>query len=104
MYKYDGSLYHELIFNDIHAAAEERGQWIDVYIRFKVINSDDIPSDLVEPSGLLICDKNGDPVQYVVLDEGCDTEYQFTNDEKKQIMGHIEDHDLLQNWLMPYKS
>jgi len=101
MYKYDGSEYRELKFASIEAHAEERdGQWIDVYFKFTPANPAHMPTELQLPSGWLICTIYGQPVQYVVLDDGCDTEYQFTEDEKQQIMSDIERTRLLERWLL----
>jgi hypothetical protein len=64
---------------------ERRGQWVDVFLSMQLAESDLLPNGLDSPNILVICAVNGDIVQIVLQDEGCDSEFQFTYTEKEQI-------------------
>jgi len=100
MIKYDGSHYKELKFASIRADADLRdGQWIDVYFDFVASVPQDLPVELRQPSGWLICSSEGEVVQFVVLDEGCDSEYLFTEDEKNQVLEYIRQNHVLKSFI-----
>ncbi|MNR64771.1 hypothetical protein D3C85_1875280 [compost metagenome] len=51
-----------------------------------------LPEGLMDPSILVICNIEGDIVQIVLHDEGCDSEFQFTYAEKEQIETYVNQH------------
>ncbi|NHN30677.1 hypothetical protein [Paenibacillus agricola] len=87
-----GSLhYAELKFEQIRATTELRdAQWIDVLLRFELKQGSVLPEDLTELSALIICTYAGAVAQIVPQDEGRDCEFQFTEDEKEQLLGYYE--------------
>ncbi|RXT13759.1 hypothetical protein [Ammoniphilus sp. CFH 90114] len=70
------------------------GQWIHVYVSFKL---DSIPQGLSDPSALVILNDEKEVVQMVVLDEGCDSEYKLTEVEQKQISTFLQEQKVLEN-------
>jgi hypothetical protein len=64
---------------------ERRGQWVDVFLSMQLAESESLPNGLESPSILVICTVNGEIVQIVLQDEGCDSEFQFTYTEKEQV-------------------
>lgn len=87
-----GSLdYAELRFQQLRAAIELRdSQWIDVELYFELEPGSKLPEGLTELSALLICTYAGDIAQIVPQDEGRDCEFQFTSDEKAQLVSYYE--------------
>jgi hypothetical protein len=87
-----GSLdYAELKFHQLRSQIEPRDtQWIDVELRFELDQGTMLPNDITELSALIICTYAGAVVQIVPQDEGRDCEYQFTEDEKRQLLGFYE--------------
>ena len=69
---------------------EPRGQWQDIYLGIHMENGESFPEDLLAPSVLVICNQEGDIVQIVLQDEGCDCEYQFTLTEKAKIESFVQ--------------
>ncbi|ANE47788.1 hypothetical protein SY83_17540 [Paenibacillus swuensis] len=96
MMKYDSDYYSEIQFINMKAEVEfrEDGQWIDIFIGFEVAPNTPLSDEMKELSALLICNAAGHIVQWVVLDAGCDSEYQFTPDEKAQLTAFAEGLDL----------
>ncbi|MCD1257519.1 hypothetical protein B5M42_001545 [Paenibacillus athensensis] len=64
---------------------ETRGQWLDIYLRLIQEPDAPLPEELEDPGVLLICTRQGEPVQLVVQDGGCDCEFQLTPSEKERI-------------------
>jgi hypothetical protein len=64
---------------------ERRGQWIDIFIALQMDEGETLPEGLDFPSLLIICSSQGEIVQIVLHDEGCDSEFQFTFTEKEKI-------------------
>jgi hypothetical protein len=47
---------------------------------------ENIPSDLVDPEALLITNQDGEVLQVILREEGCDSPlFQFTENEKEQL-------------------
>lgn len=63
---------------------EERGSWLDLYYKVKA-SAGTLPDDLTDPEIKVICNRKGILAEAVLLDVGCDSEYQFTVNEKEQI-------------------
>lgn len=72
--------------------SEVRGQWRDIYLRMHLEVGEMFPEDLIDPSILVICNLEGEIVQIVLHDEGCDCEFQFTYAEKAQIENFVQGH------------
>jgi hypothetical protein len=72
--------------------SEIRGQWRDIFLRLHKEAGEEFPEDLIDPSILVICNLEGDIVQIVLHDEGCDSEFQFTLSEKAQIEDYVQQH------------
>lgn len=87
-----GSLnYAELKFEQIKATIELRdAQWIDVSLRFKLKQGSVLPADMTELSALIICTYSGAVAQIVPQDEERDCEFQFTDEEKEQLLAFYE--------------
>ncbi|MVP02386.1 hypothetical protein [Paenibacillus lutrae] len=71
---------------------ERRGLWIDVRLNLQAEPGQVLPEDLSDPSVYVICNLEGTIVQYILLDEGCDSEFMFTPAEKEQIAAFIRQH------------
>ncbi|UKS29072.1 hypothetical protein LOZ80_09145 [Paenibacillus sp. HWE-109] len=72
--------------------SELRGQWKDVFLGIHLLEGESWPEDLIDPSVLVICNLEGEIVQIVLHDEGCDCEFQFTYSEKAQIEAYVQQH------------
>ncbi|MFD2612232.1 hypothetical protein [Paenibacillus gansuensis] len=95
MMKYDSDYYSELTFINMEAEIEHRdGQWIDIYVRLTLDSAVPAPEEMEQLSAWVICNAGGNIVQIVALDAGCDTEYQFTPDEKRQLSAFVQTLDL----------
>lgn len=70
---------------------ERRAQWVDIFLSLQLASGEKLPPGLESPSLLVICTPQGDIVQIVLQDEGCDSEFQFTYTEKEQIERFIFD-------------
>jgi hypothetical protein len=68
---------------------ERRGQWVDVYVSIHLEAGEHLPDGLAAPSVLVICNLQGEIVQVVLHDEGCDSEFQFTLSEKAHIEAFV---------------
>ncbi|MDR6882357.1 hypothetical protein [Bacillus sp. 3255] len=91
MMKY-GDEHAEHRFTLSFAERESRGQWLDIFLDIHKEADEMFPEDLVDPSVLVICNSQGDIVQIVLHDEGCDCEFQFTYAEKAQIEKFVQEH------------
>ncbi|MDR6549746.1 hypothetical protein [Paenibacillus qinlingensis] len=91
MMKY-GAEHEEHQFSLCFLETESRGQWQDVYLGIQLAEGEDFPEGLIDPSILVICNTDGDIVQIVLHDEGCDSEFQFTFSEKAQIENYVNQH------------
>jgi hypothetical protein len=81
----------ELKFERIRATIEWRdAQWIDVWLRFELKPGSVLPEEITELSALAICTYSGAVAQIVPQDEGRDCEFQFTEDEKRQLLDFYE--------------
>ena len=89
MIKYGSMEMTELKFNNISSLVEKRGQWIDIYLKFDLAEETPATGDFTELGALIICNSLGEIIQYVALDEGCDSEYEFTGAEKEQIERYV---------------
>ncbi|MGO4111195.1 hypothetical protein [Paenibacillus sp. YAF4_2] len=97
MIKYGLDRVTELRFETIKAEMERRDhQWVDITLRFEVMDETPIPDDLIDFSGLVICTLGGAIAQIVPQDEDIDCEYQFTTFEKEQIRTFIESDEIQQ--------
>ncbi|MBP1995277.1 hypothetical protein [Paenibacillus eucommiae] len=70
---------------------EHRGQWVDVFLSLQLAADEKLPEGLLSPSVLVICSQDGNIVQTVLHDEGCDSEFQFTYTEKEKVERFIQD-------------
>ncbi|MFC5531942.1 hypothetical protein [Cohnella yongneupensis] len=90
MIKYGDETWTDLIFEKFDYTAERRdAQWVDVELRVETAELTPLPTDVIDYSILAICTHRGDPIQLVVMEEGCDSEYQLTAGEKEQIEAFI---------------
>lgn len=88
MMKY-GAEHEEHRFSLSILEAESRGQWRDIYLAIQLAEGEELPEGLIAPSILVICNTDGEIVQIVLQDEGCDSEFQFTYAEKAQIEDYV---------------
>lgn len=95
MIKYDANLLFEAELRPYRPAVERRGRLVDVYVRLEAPEGAEWPADLTEPGALIVYGADGEPIDYVVLDEGCDCEYRFTEREKEQLKQYVERERLL---------
>ncbi|MFC7372389.1 hypothetical protein ACFQPF_11955 [Fictibacillus iocasae] len=63
---------------------------MNVYLTFEVEPIEKLPSDLQEPSGLAVYDGDGERKEIIVLNEGTDSEYKFTDLEKEQLSLYLD--------------
>lgn len=89
MIKYGDETFTDLKFAGFTARIEEQPQWMNIYLDLKFPPGTALPDDLSDPSALVICAYDGKIIEYVVLDEGCDSEYRFTDAEKQQIAAFV---------------
>jgi hypothetical protein len=71
---------------------ERRGQWFDILLSLHLAEAGTPPLGLESPGVLVICSPNGDIIQIVLQDEGCDSEFQFTYTEKEQIERFVAEY------------
>lgn len=90
MIKYGEPSATELKFVQFHAELERKSQWVDFYLTFDLAEGQSFPDDLSDPGALVISTYDGRVIEYVVQDGGCDTEYQFTEEEKAQIAHFVQ--------------
>lgn len=91
MLKYGDERAEELRFVQFIPDMELRtGPWIDIDLQVSVSEQTPIPEELIDFSIRVICNTAGRIAQMVVLDEGCDSEYQLTPAEKEQVAAFIE--------------
>ncbi|MEF3303882.1 hypothetical protein [Paenibacillus sp. GYB003] len=88
MYKFDAGAMFEAELLPHSPIVERRGSFIDVYLKLRR-NGAEWPDDLPEPGALVICRTDGEPIDYVALNEGCDCEYRFTELEKEQLKRYV---------------
>ncbi|TNJ67089.1 hypothetical protein FE784_05940 [Paenibacillus hemerocallicola] len=95
MIKFNAELMFEADLRPYRPVVERREPYIDIYLK---LNKDGTgwPEDLTEPGALIICRSDGEPIQYVVLDEGCDSEYRFTEREKEQLKQYVQQERLIE--------
>ncbi|WP_373230980.1 hypothetical protein [Cohnella sp.] len=101
MIRYSDELWAELKFTNIRYEVERRDQqWIDVVLRVETAEETPLPMDIIDFSIVAICTHQGHPIQLVTLEEGCDSEYQLTAEEKEQINGFIRSEEVLKAILL----
>ncbi|WEK55857.1 MAG: hypothetical protein P0Y55_07375 [Candidatus Cohnella colombiensis] len=90
MIRYHDEAWSELIFTHFQYKIERRdAQWVDVMLQVQVAESTPLPDDVVGFSILAICTHRGDPIQFVTLEDDCDSEYQLTESEQEQLQTYI---------------
>jgi hypothetical protein len=94
--KYGSDEITELQFAQIHSMVETRGQWIDVYLKLEPSSGSAGLDDIADLGALVICNAFGEIIQFVVLEEGCDSEYQFTEGEKEQISRYVKELNVIE--------
>jgi hypothetical protein len=94
MISYGATHYVEWALCELSATVENRDPWIDINIAFELEGKQNLPEDLLHPSALVICNETGYIVQIVMLNEGCDSEYHFTETEKAQLISFVREHQL----------
>lgn len=92
MRKYGEESYDAQSFTLRCLDVERRGQWVDVHLELRLGEGERLPEGLVEPSVLVICVPEGEIVQIVLLDGGCDSEFQFTPPEEAFVREFVHDH------------
>lgn len=96
MITFNSEKYFESELHIFQPVVERREPYIDIYLRLKLIVREDEHHDLSDPGALIICNADGKPIQFVVLEEGCDSEYRFTDLEKDQLWRFVEQERLLE--------
>ncbi|MBB6730319.1 hypothetical protein [Cohnella zeiphila] len=97
MIKYGDDRSRELRFAAFFPHAEKRDDnWVDVELRFTTESATPVPDDLIDLTALVVCTTDGDPIQIIPLDAGCDCEYQFTFFEKEQIAAYVRGKEVQQ--------
>lgn len=86
--QYQESRFRQLKVDD----TVQMGQWIHVYASFQV---DKLPEGLSDPSALIILNQEKEIVQMVVLDEGCDSEFKFTEGEQQQLTQFLREQGIV---------
>jgi hypothetical protein len=85
--------FQESIFKQLKVEdTVQMGQWIHVYVSFMV---DTLPEGLSEPSALIILNQDKEIVQMVVQDEGCDSEFKFTEGEQHQLTEFLREQGIV---------
>ncbi|MDV2683743.1 hypothetical protein RYX56_05055 [Alkalihalophilus lindianensis] len=76
--------YTEAKFTDLKLVETYELQlWMHHVVAFE---GENIPSDLVDPEALLITNQDGEVLQVILREEGCDSPlFQFTENEKEQL-------------------
>ncbi|WP_078554086.1 hypothetical protein [Bacillus alkalicellulosilyticus] len=76
--------YSELSLTDFRVTSEDEvGPWIHLTVSF---TSHNLPEGIEEPQALVILNQDGEVLQIVLQEEGCDSpNFQFTETEKTQI-------------------
>ncbi|MEC0248273.1 hypothetical protein ACI48J_10255 [Paenibacillus chitinolyticus] len=92
MNKYGSDNWQDHRFTLAFEEVERRGQWLDVHLELHPEEGETLPEELHDPSVYVICNLGGAIVQIILLDEGCDCEYQFTPGEKEKIARFLEEH------------
>lgn len=95
MYKYGFENYFEAKFTSIYPEVMKSGHWINVYFTFEFSADTILPHDLLDPSGLVVFDLEGEVQDFIVHDEGVDCEYKFTDSEKEQVIAYIQAQNLV---------
>lgn len=90
MNKYGADTYQTHQFSLAINEVESKNQWINVYLEMFMEKGSLLPVGLEDPSLLVICSYSGDIIQIVLLDEGCDSEFQLTPLEKEYIVNYVE--------------
>lgn len=86
MIRYADERWNELRFTKFSYQVECRDeQWVDVELKVETDVDTPLPDDVIDYAIMAICTHRGDPLQFVVLEEGCDSEYQLTAEEKEQL-------------------
>lgn len=80
---------NELKFTGFKVIEERRDPWIDLNVSLGLPDGTELPEGAEEISGLVICNKDRYVVQTLLLVDGCDSEYQFTPQEKEQILDFL---------------
>ncbi|BBH19923.1 hypothetical protein Back11_12680 [Paenibacillus baekrokdamisoli] len=95
MIQYESEEVTELQFQAFVPRIERRDeQWVDIELALVLAPHSSIPAGITDLSALVICTLSGVIAQIVPLDEGCDCEFQFTKDEKAQIISFIESAEI----------
>ncbi|MFF2155492.1 hypothetical protein ACFVVQ_09285 [Paenibacillus chitinolyticus] len=92
MNKYGSDNWQDHRFTLACTEVERRGQWLDIHLALHPEEGETLPEELQDPSVYVICNLEGTIVQIILLDEGCDCEYQFTPGEKEKIARFLEEH------------
>lgn len=94
MIKFNGTSWYETPIRPFEPVVERRGALIDIQMRLSR-DGQSWPDDLTEPGAWLIFSESGSPIDFIVLNEGCDSEYKFTEEEKAQLLSYVSDNRLL---------
>ncbi|WP_289486475.1 hypothetical protein [Fictibacillus enclensis] len=95
MYKYGFQNYFEANFTAFYPEVMKSGHWINVYLTFEYSKDTMLPADLTDPSALVVFDLEGEVQDFIVHDEGVDSEYKFTETEKKRLLDFITQQNLI---------
>lgn len=95
MIRYSDESWAELKFESFRYEVEKRDeQWIDVILHVETAEETPLPSDVIDFTIVAICTHQGHPIQLVTMEEGCDSEYQLTAEEKDQINAFIRSEEV----------
>ena len=83
--------YHECYFSNLKIVdSYSVQQWEHVIVTLE----GEVPIELQEPEALVIVGESGNVLQVILREEGCDSPlFQFTENEKKQIIDWFEQQD-----------
>lgn len=95
MYKYGFQNYFEADFTAFYPEVMTSGHWINVYLTFEFSKDTILPADLIDPSALVVFDLDGEVQDFIVHDEGVDSDYKFTDTEKKKMLNFITQQKLI---------
>lgn len=91
MIKYGDTTVTDFTFIRFDPKLEQKPQWIDIHLKLYLADGQSFPDDLNDPGALIISTYDGEVIEYVVQNEGCDSEYQFTEAEKAQIGKYVKE-------------
>lgn len=86
----------ELPLTVVKVTEERRESWIDLYLRLQWPEDTALPDGAEELSAWVICNQERNIVQTILLLDGCDSEYQFTPQEKAVLLAYLREKGWVQ--------